>query len=138
MRASWRTRSAPLACLALVCLCLGGAVRASAQTAQASPAAQAPGRTQPLVVPSGPLPEPETAAQLPTAERVLAAADALRERGYEELPILAWALLETARAEGRAEAEAEAHERRERQRRRARPQDRAHASPFHAVDRLTS
>ncbi len=54
-------------------------------------------------MPTGPLPEPESSAQLPTAERVLAAAEALRERGYEELPILAWALLETARKEGRAE-----------------------------------
>jgi len=97
VRAIWRTRWASSVLVALLCLCVGAPVRASAQPAQPA------GSTKPLTVPTGPLPEPETAAQLPTAERVLAAAEALRERGYEELPILAWALLETARAEGRAD-----------------------------------
>ena len=94
MPAIWRTRSTALALLALVSLAPIDLARAGAETSA---------RTGPLVVPTGPLPEPETAAALPTAERVQKAAEALRERGFEELPILAWALLETARAEKRPE-----------------------------------
>jgi tetratricopeptide (TPR) repeat protein len=92
--AIWRTRSTALALLALVSLAPIGPAHA---------APDAPGRTGPLVVPTGPLPEPESGATQPPVERVQKAAQALRERGFEELPILAWALLETARAEGRPE-----------------------------------
>jgi tetratricopeptide (TPR) repeat protein len=92
--AIWRTRATALALLALVSLALAHPARAGTD---------APVRADPLFVPTGPLPEPETAAALPTAERVQKAAQALRDRGFEELPILAWALLETARAEGRPE-----------------------------------
>jgi tetratricopeptide (TPR) repeat protein len=92
--AIWRTRTTALALLALLSF-------APLEVVSAAPAAA--GRADPLVVPQGPLPEPETAATLPTAERVQRAAQALHERGFEELPILAWALLETARAEGRPE-----------------------------------
>ncbi len=94
MPAIWRTRSTALALLALLSLAPIRPVHAGAD---------APGRTGPLVIPTGPLPEPETAATQRPVERVQKAAEALRERGFEELPILAWALLEMARAEGRPE-----------------------------------
>lgn len=92
MSAICRTRSTALALLALLSFAPVGPARA-----------ETPAHADPLMVPKGPLPEPETAPTLPTAERVLGAAEALRDRGFEELPILAWALLETARAEGRPE-----------------------------------
>ncbi|MGH9886248.1 MAG: hypothetical protein ACREBE_12010, partial [bacterium] len=60
-------------------------------------------RADPLQVPSGPLPEPELAATQSSSERVLAAAAVLRDRGYEDLPVLAWALLDTARAQQQTE-----------------------------------
>lgn len=94
MPAIWRTRATALVLLALLSLATSG-------SAFAAPVAA--GRGDPLVVPTGPLPEPEAEAKVPTAERVQHAAQALRDRGFEELPILAWALLETARAEGRPE-----------------------------------
>ncbi|HKC49213.1 MAG TPA: hypothetical protein VKF60_00360 [Myxococcota bacterium] len=94
MPAIWRTRSTALALLALLSLAPSGPAQAGAET---------PARTGPLDVPTGPLPEPETAVTQQPVERVQKAAQALRERGFEELPILAWALLETARAEGRPE-----------------------------------
>ncbi len=93
MPAIWRSSTA-LALLALLTL---------APVAPAHAAPPAAGRADPLVVPTGPLPEPESGASLPTAERVERAAHELHERGFEELPILAWALLETARADGRPE-----------------------------------
>jgi tetratricopeptide (TPR) repeat protein len=60
-------------------------------------------RADPLQVPSGPLPEPEAAAAVSSSERVLAAAAVLRDRGYDDLPVLAWALLDAARAQQQAE-----------------------------------
>jgi tetratricopeptide (TPR) repeat protein len=76
-------------------------------TAALAPRALAAGnalaRVEPLEVPTGPLPEPEAAAGLSAPDRVQGAARALADRGFEELPILAWALLEAARAEGRPE-----------------------------------
>ncbi|MFI5316386.1 MAG: hypothetical protein ACHQ6T_11845, partial [Myxococcota bacterium] len=93
MPAIWRTRSTALALLALLALAPAAPARAG----------DTPVRADPLLVPTGPLPEPESSAQAPTPDRVLAAATALRDRGFDELPILAWALLETARSEGRPE-----------------------------------
>jgi hypothetical protein len=63
----------------------------------------APGKAQPLDVPTSPLPEPESSAGVPPPDRVQRAAQSLRDHGFEELPILAWALLETARSEQRPE-----------------------------------
>ena len=89
MRANPRTRSAALAVLALLWLAPAPEARAEGNVRGADP----------LEVPTGPLPEPEGAAALPAADRVLAAAAVLRERGYHELPVLAWALLDAARAQ---------------------------------------
>ena len=101
MPAIWRTRSA-LALLALLALAPASPARAGANTGVS--------HADPLVVPTGPLPEPENGAALAPAERVSSAADALRDRGFDELPILAWALLESARGEGRTELVARAVE----------------------------
>jgi tetratricopeptide (TPR) repeat protein len=54
-------------------------------------------RADPLEVPSGPLPVPEQGADLPFGERLQEAEMALRERGFRELPILAWAALDAAK-----------------------------------------
>ncbi len=54
-------------------------------------------RADPLEVPSGPLPVPEQAADLPFGERLQEAEAALRERGFRELPLLAWAALDAAK-----------------------------------------
>ena len=88
MRGSPRTRSAALALLAL--LCLAPAAARADETLR---------RADPLQIPSGPLPEPESSAELSTVERVRAAAKVLRERGHRELPVLAWALLDAARSQ---------------------------------------
>ncbi len=53
-------------------------------------------RSDPLVIPDGPLPSPEQQAG-DVDERVHAAAKVLREHGYSDLPILARALLDAAR-----------------------------------------
>ncbi|HTO52064.1 MAG TPA: hypothetical protein VMR50_01665 [Myxococcota bacterium] len=92
MPATWRLRPT-VALLALLVLA----------PAAAQAGTSAPEHAAPLQVPTGPLPEPETAASVSTPERVQSAAQALHDRGFEELPILAWAMLETARAESRPE-----------------------------------
>jgi tetratricopeptide (TPR) repeat protein len=56
-------------------------------------------RADPLEVPSGPPPAPEAQAALSPADRLEGAAEAFRARGFDQLPILAWAVLETARAD---------------------------------------
>lgn len=89
MRGSPRTRSLALALLAL--LCLSPALAAGAEGDLR--------RADPLHVPTGPFPVPERAAALPAAERVRAASEQLRARGHRELPVLAWALLDAARAQ---------------------------------------
>jgi len=100
--AIWRTRSA-LALVALLALVPASAARADRPELGVSHA-------DPLQVPTGPLPEPESSAAAPAAERVASAADALHDRGFDELPILAWAMLETARSENRPELIARAVE----------------------------
>ncbi len=65
-----------------------------------SPVAAQGGHAPPLVIPVGPGPRPERTARLDTAERVERAHAALRARGYDEFPVLAWALLEKAQEEG--------------------------------------
>ncbi len=87
MRANPRTRSATLAILALLWLAPAGPARADEE----------PRRADPLEVPTGELPEPEAAASLSVTDRVLGAAEVLRDRGYAEMPVLAWALLDAAR-----------------------------------------
>jgi tetratricopeptide (TPR) repeat protein len=87
------TRAAALALLGLFSLGPVTAVRADVDVRRAAP----------LVVPRGPLPEPESAAALSTKERVRIAAAALRERGHRELPVLAWALLDAARSQQQIE-----------------------------------
>ena len=101
MPAIWRTRSA-LALVALLALAPASAARAGVDTGVS--------HADPLQVPTGPLPEPENSAGKPAAERVANAADALRDRGFDELPILAWALLESAQSERRPELVARAVE----------------------------
>ncbi len=86
MRGSPRTRSAALALVALLCLALANAARADGNLRRADP----------LQVPTGALPQPERAADLSTQERVRAAAEVLRRHGHRELPVLAWALLDSA------------------------------------------
>lgn len=54
-------------------------------------------RADPLEVPAGPLPEPEDAVGLPFGERLQRAETGLRDRGFRELPVLAWAALEAAK-----------------------------------------
>ena len=66
------------------------------------PAAADVSRVDPLEVPRGPGPRPERSASLDAMERVGKAEAALRDRGYTELPLLAWALLEKARDNGGA------------------------------------
>lgn len=56
----------------------------------------------PLDVPRGPGPVPEQQADLPLLERVNNAAEAYGNRGYPELPVLSWALLDAARKNGDA------------------------------------
>lgn len=53
---------------------------------------------EPLDVPRGAGLRPETGAQLPLAERVSLAERDYRRRGYADLPVLAWALLEDSAA----------------------------------------
>ena len=89
MRGFPLTRGAALALLALLWLGPATAARADVDLRRADP----------LPVPRGPLPEPESAAALPTSDRVRAAAAVLRERGHQELPVLAWALLDAARSQ---------------------------------------
>ena len=89
MRANSRTRSATLALLALLWLAPAHEARAAEDLRRADP----------MQVPVGPLPEPEAAAALSASDRVLAAAAVLRDRGYDDLPVLAWALLDAARAQ---------------------------------------
>jgi len=96
----WRTRALALALLASLWAACPFAARADTGVSHADP----------LVVPTGPLPEPESGGALPAAQRVASAADALHDRGFEELPVLAWALLESARAEGKPELVAQAVE----------------------------
>ena len=74
MRANPRTRSATLAFLALLWLAPAAPARADEE----------PRRADPLEVPTGGLPEPEAAAALSVSDRVLGAAEILRERGYDE------------------------------------------------------
>ncbi len=88
MRGSPRTRSLALALLALLWLAPAFAAGAEGDLRRADP----------LLVPTGPFPEPERAAALPAAERVRAASELMRARGHRELPVLAWALLDVARA----------------------------------------
>ena len=64
----------------------------------ASPVAADVRRADPLVVPRGPGPLPERSAKQGTLQRVEHAGSALRDRGFKELPVLAWALLEQAHA----------------------------------------
>ncbi|HTO08193.1 MAG TPA: hypothetical protein VMR86_14175 [Myxococcota bacterium] len=92
MPAIWRMRAMALALLALATVAVAPGALAGAS-----------GQQKPLEVPSGPLPEPESGAGLSTPDRVSGAAEAMHDRGFDELPILAWALLETARAEARPE-----------------------------------
>ncbi len=89
MRGFPLTRGASLALLALLWLGPAPAARADAELRRADP----------LQVPRGPAPLPESAASLPSSERVRAAAAVLREHGHQELPVLAWALLEAARSQ---------------------------------------
>ena len=65
-----------------------------------SPVAAQRGHAPPLVIPVGPGPRPERTARLDTAERVERAHAELKARGYNEFPVLAWALLEKAQEEG--------------------------------------
>ena len=60
-------------------------------------------RAEPLDVPGTPVVRPEDAAELPVSERVERAHRQLEERGYGDLPVLAWALLREAEREGRPE-----------------------------------
>lgn len=60
--------------------------------ASLAPIAAGASRSEPLAVPRGPLPTPVLPGGDPGAE-LDAAADAWRERGYQDLPVLAWASL---------------------------------------------
>ena len=65
-----------------------------------SPVAARGGHASPLVIPVGPGPRPEQIARLDTTQRVERAHAELKARGYDEFPVLAWALLEKAQQEG--------------------------------------
>ena len=54
-------------------------------------------RADPLEVPTAPLPEPELVAELPFGVRLEQAEVLLRERGFRDLPVLAWAALDAAK-----------------------------------------
>ena len=54
-------------------------------------------RADPLEVPTAPLPEPEAVAELPFGLRLEQAEVLLRERGFRDLPVLAWAALDAAK-----------------------------------------
>jgi tetratricopeptide (TPR) repeat protein len=66
----------------------------------AAPGAQAGGelRTEPLVVPRG-LPTAATTTGASSVDRIEAVAQALHDRGFEELPVVAWAMLDVGRRE---------------------------------------
>ncbi len=70
--------------------------------ALAAPVASAD-QVEPLEVPRGPGPAPEAHAELPAAERIERAVQALEARGYAEQPLMARALLEVAAEERRPE-----------------------------------
>lgn len=65
--------------------------------------ASADDRTDPLQLPTGPTVSPESLAGLSPAERVGRAADLLGDRGYAQLPVQAWAMLELGRQQKQAE-----------------------------------
>jgi tetratricopeptide (TPR) repeat protein len=98
VRAIWRRRSAALAVMVQLWLAAGAALGSEVT------------RADPLRVPTGAPPEPEATAGLPAAERLTSAADFMRERGYDELPILAWALLDAARTQDKLELASRAAE----------------------------
>ena len=76
-----------------------GWVLAAVLVLSAAPAPDAfAARAEPLDVPSGLGSPPEWGRDLPVAERVTRAESELNERGYYELPVLAWALLDPASA----------------------------------------
>lgn len=60
-------------------------------------------RAEPLDVPGTAVMRPEDAAQLPVSERIERAHRQLRERGYGDLPVLAWAALREADRAGKPE-----------------------------------
>ncbi len=77
--------------LSTLVILLGLLALAAAPSAQAS-------RAEPLDVPAGRGPAPDQGLDRPLLERVAAAESELNERGYSELPVLAWSLLDPAGA----------------------------------------
>lgn len=77
------------------CICLGTLwIMFAAPTALAA----GDGRAEPLVVPRG-LPSAATSRGGQGADHLEVAAKALQDRGFDELPVLAWAMLDVAREE---------------------------------------
>lgn len=77
--------------LGIALLSGAGGVGFGASHALAAPEAEA--EADPLFVPRGRGPAPEDNASMPLVQRLKQVSDAQRERGFEESPVLAWALL---------------------------------------------